>query len=300
MLHVGSYGHRSQGIVLAFDIQIYIYIFEGEKKMKFRTNVVIVAVLAVLVMAFAACGSQTGTFTLATTTSTEDSGLLDFILPYFTEDTGWEVQVISVGTGAALQLGRDGEADVVLVHARAQEGRFVSEGYAERRYDVMHNDFIIAGPANGAIAYNNDPISTFSQIYELHLPFLSRGDESGTHVKEREIWEAVGITDPYANENFLSVGQGMGATLGMAVELDAYVLTDRATWLNFPNHGGLVIVSEFGDILQNPYGMMIVSDAREPEGARVFVDWLISARAQELIGIFGVEEFGSPLFFPHF
>ena len=269
---------------------------------KSLTTILTTAFALLLVTAlFTGCSrGNTGTITLATTTSTEDSGLLDFLLPHFTDDTGWEVRVISVGTGAALQLGRDGEADVVLVHARAEEDRFVNEGYAPRRYDVMHNDFIIAGPADGAIGYNNDPLYTFRAIYGYGLPFLSRGDNSGTHVKEREIWEAVDITDPYGNENFLSVGQGMGATLGMAVEMDAYVLTDRATWLNFPNRGNLVIISEFGDILQNPYGMMIVSTAAEPEGARAFVDWLTGSHAQYLISTFGVAEFGAPLFFPYF
>jgi len=272
-----------------------------------RRNKMKKLLLAILVLLMSAailtgCGSrnETGTITLATTTSTEDSGLLDFILPYFRTETGWDIRVISVGTGAALQLGRDGEADVVLVHARSEEDRFVNEGYAEHRYDVMHNDFIIAGPADGPIAYNNDPLGTFAAIYEMELRFLSRGDNSGTHVKEREIWEAVGNTDPYNNPNFISVGQGMGATLGMAVEMDGFILTDRATWLNYPDKGNLVIVSEFGEILKNPYGMMIVSTASEPEGARIFVDWLIGERAHYLTGIFGLEEFGAPLFFPYF
>jgi len=251
----------------------------------------------------AACSNNTGTIMLATTTSTEDSGLLDFLLPYFTEDTGWEVRVTSVGTGAALQLGRDGEADVVLVHARAEEDRFVAEGYATRRYDVMHNDFVIVGPnpANGGpIGYNNDPLATFLDIYQQHLHFISRGDNSGTHIKELEVWEAINIADPYANPNYMSVGQGMGATLTMAIETNSFTLSDRATWLNRADHGDLVIVSEFDAILENPYGMMIVSSTQEYEGARIFVDWLISERAQRLIGMFGLEEFGAPLFFPYF
>ena len=264
---------------------------------KFLYAILVLLASAIL---FTGCSNQPGTITLATTTSTEDSGLLDFILSYFRAETGWDIRVISVGTGAALQLGRDGEADVVLVHARAEEDRFVNEGYAERRYDVMHNDFIIAGPANGPIDYNNDPILTFSLIYGMELQFLSRGDNSGTHVKEREIWEAIGLANPYENPNFISVGQGMGATLGMAVEMNGYVLSDRATWLNYPNKGDLVIVSEFGEILKNPYGLMIVSSTREQEGARIFVDWLLGEQAQQLIGIFGLEEFGAPLFFPYF
>jgi len=258
-------------------------------------------VLAVLFLAlvFAACGSQTGTLTLATTTSTEDSGLLHFLLPYFTEDTGWDVDVISVGTGAALQLGRDGEADVLLVHARAEEDRFVAEGYSAERFDIMHNDFVIVGPPN-IIEYNNNALETLQAIYDLQLNFLSRGDNSGTHIKELEIWTALNIEDPYANPSYISVGQGMGATLGMAIEMDAFTLSDRATWLNYPNHGNLVIISEFGEILQNPYGLMIVSTTREPEGAEILVEWLLSERGQALIGTFGIEAFGSPLFFPHF
>jgi len=274
---------------------------ERELTMKKNKFLLLMLLAIIAIASLSACSNNAqGTITLATTTSTEDSGLLDFILPYFTEDTGWDIRVISVGTGAALQLGRDGEADVVLVHARAEEDRFVAEGYAPRRYDVMHNDFIIAGPADGPIAYNNDPMGTFLAIYQQQLLFLSRGDNSGTHVKEREIWEATNILDPYTNPNFTSVGQGMGATLGMAVELDGYILSDRATWLNYPNKGNLVIVSEFGDILQNPYGMMIVNGALEQEGARAFADWLTGSRAQYLISIFGVEDFGAPLFFPHY
>ena len=261
------------------------------------------AVFLMLAFVVTACsGNETGTITLATTTSTEDSGLLDFILPYFREDTGWDIRVISVGTGAALQLGRDGEADVVLVHARAEEDRFVAEGYSARRFDVMHNDFVIVGPDPfmGPIAYNNDPRATFLDIYQQNIDFISRGDNSGTHIKELEIWDEISISDPYANPNYISVGQGMGATLTMAIEMGSFTLTDRATCLNHPDHGGLSIISEFGDILKNPYGLMVVSDAREYDGAHIFVEWLISERVQQLIGIFGLEEFGAPLFFPYF
>ena len=238
-----------------------------------------------------------GELTLATTTSTEDSGLLHYILPAFTEDTGWAVRVISVGTGAALQLGRDGEADVVLVHARREEDRFVEEGYAAARYDVMYNDFIVVGPADGMIAHNDDAPGTFATILEAHLPFVSRGDNSGTHIKELDLWEYLGLT-PEDNSAYMSVGQGMGATLGMAVELDAYTLVDRATWLSFPDTGNLTIVAEGHPELLNPYGIMIVTGTEHPEGARAFIDWMVSDRGQTLIAGFGVEEFGQPLFFP--
>jgi len=238
-----------------------------------------------------------GTITLATTTSTEDSGLLDFILPKFTEDTGWEVRVISVGTGAAIQLGRDGEADVLLVHARAEEDRFVDEGYAQKRYDVMYNDFVVVGPFSGYIEHNNDVYSTFFAIFEQNLTFVSRGDNSGTHMRELEIWDVLSLI-PENKESYLSVGQGMGETLGMAVELQAYTLVDRATWLSFPNVGDLVIVCEIHPDLRNPYGLLKVSSTLVPEGAQMFIDWMISSQGQELIASFGVEEFGQPLFFP--
>ena len=240
---------------------------------------------------------QGGTIILATTTSTYDSRLLDFLLPNFTEETGWTVHVVSVGTGAALQIGRDGEADVVLVHARALEDQFVEDGYAERRYDIMYNDFIMLGPADGPVTHNNDIEATFAYILENNLTFVSRGDNSGTHVRELDIWENLGLI-PEDNENYKSVGEGMGVTLTLAIELDAYVLSDRATWLNRADHGNLVVVCEGSPDLLNPYGIMIVSQAREPEGARIFVDWMIGERGQYLIGSFGVEEFGSRLFFP--
>ena len=237
-----------------------------------------------------------GTLTLATTTSTEDSGLLDFILPVFTEETGWEVMVISVGTGAALQLGRDGEADVLLVHARTEEYRFVAEGYAERRHDVMYNDFVIVGP-EGAIAHNDDVEQTFLTILNENLPFVSRGDNSGTHIRELHIWNSLSI-DPTDNSAYIEVGQGMGATLGMAAEMNAFTLADRATWLAYPNVGNLVVVCEGNPLLLNPYGVMVVASTLQPVGAQAFIDWITSPPAQQLISVFGVEEFGQPLFFP--
>ncbi|MDR2183103.1 MAG: substrate-binding domain-containing protein [Clostridiales bacterium] len=255
--------------------------------------------IVLLLAAFlAGCGQPAapGMITLATT-STEDSGLLDFILPYFTEDTGWEIRVISVGTGAAMQLGRDGEADVLLVHARSEEDRFVAEGYATRRYDVMYNDFVIVGPGDGPIGHNNDVHTTFTAILEQNLTFVSRGDNSGTHIRELEIWDALGLT-PEDNSGYTSVGQGMGATLGMTVEMRAYTLVDRATWLSFPDVGDLIIICEGHADLLNPYGLLPVSTTLLPEGARAFIDWMTSPRGQELIAEFGLEEFGQPLFFP--
>jgi len=232
-----------------------------------------------------------------TTTSTVDSGLIEYILPYFTEETGWDVRVISVGTGAALQLGRDGEADVVLVHARSEEDRFVAEGYSPRRHDVMYNDFIVVGPTDGPIAHNNDAGATFAAILEQNLLFISRGDNSGTHIRELDIWSAFGLT-PEDNPRYIESGQGMGITLGMAAEMDAYMLVDRGTWLAYPDVGELVIVCEGGAFLRNPYGVMLVSSTLHPTGAQAFIDWVTGPIARELIGSFGVEQFGQPLFFP--
>lgn len=267
-----------------------------------RKKIALPLALLFCALIFAGCAGggnqeQAGTITLATTTSTEDSGLLDFILPVFTEETGWEIQVISVGTGAALQLGRDGEADVLLVHARAQEDQFVADGYAERRYDVMYNDFVIVGPANGPIEHNSDVMATFMYILENNLPFVSRGDDSGTHMRELQIWDSLGV-NPANNANYIEVGQGMGATLGMTAEMDSFTLSDRATWLAYPDVGNLVIVCEGSELLLNPYGMMIVSTTEQPEGAQAFIDWMRSPSTQTLISTFGVEEFGAPLFFP--
>jgi len=264
-----------------------------------KKDLIFKAVFLLLAMLFiVGCAQQPrGTITLATTTSTEDSGLLDFILPLFAEDTGWEVRVISVGTGAALQLGRDGEADVLLVHARSEEDRFVNEGYAPSRYDVMYNDFIVVGPFTGHNAHNDDVHVTFMEIFESNLPFLSRGDNSGTHIMELAIWDMVGI-DPEESSGYLSVGQGMGDTLNMAVEMRAFTLVDRATWLSISNTGDLIIVSEGHPDLLNPYGLLKVSSTEIPEGAQTFIDWMISPAGQQYIGIFGVEQFGQPLFFP--
>ena len=276
-----------------------------ERKRRFAPHLAVFICLT-MTLSLAACSApeptsepehQTGTITLATTTSTEDSGLLDFILPAFTEMTGWDIRVIAVGTGAALRLGRDGEADVLLVHARAEEDRFVAEGYAERRHDVMYNDFVIVGPSDGPIAWGNDVEATFMAILNGNLPFVSRGDDSGTHIRELQIWESLGVA-PEGNTNYIEVGQGMGATLGMTVEMNAFTLSDRATWLAYPDVGNLVIVCEGDDALLNPYGVMVVATTEYPVGAQAFIDWITSPVIQELIGTFGVEEFGQPLFFP--
>jgi tungstate transport system substrate-binding protein len=242
-----------------------------------------------------------GNIILATTTSTQDSGLLNYILPVFTRETGWTVDVISVGTGAALQMGRDGQADVLLVHAREQELQFIADGHGLARFDVMYNDFIIAGPRT-PIAHNNEIQQTLRTIADMNLPFVSRGDNSGTHTMELVLWRSIGI-NPTRLSRYASVGQGMGASLQMANEMQAYILTDRATWLNHQRRMNLVIVCEKAEDLLNYYGVIAVNPEKSrrinAEGAQDFVNWILSPATQVLIGRFGRAEFGDSLFTPN-
>jgi tungstate transport system substrate-binding protein len=245
-----------------------------------------------------------GKITLSTTTSTQDSGLLNFILPVFTMETGWEVDVIAVGTGAALRMGMDGNADVLLVHSRADEIQFVADGYGVKRYDVMYNDYLIVGPDLNAIAHNSDILQTLRDIAAKNLPFVSRGDDSGTHRMELNLWRAAGINTS-SLRNYSSVGQGMGATLQMADELHAYTLTDRATWLTLTRDKriNLPAVCEKAEDLLNFYGVIAVNPARYPQlnhaGAEDFVNWMLKDSTQALIASYGIAEFGAPLFTPN-
>ncbi len=243
------------------------------------------------------------TLILATTTSTEDSGLLGTILPVFEAEYNVTVDVIAVGTGQALQLGVDGNADVLLVHARAREDEFMANGDGVRREDVMYNDFVTVGPPGdpAGIAGMTDAAAALAQIAAAQAPFVSRGDDSGTHSKEKAIWAAAGI-EP-AGDWYISAGQGMGAVLTMADEQQAYTLSDRATYLARTLEGTeLVIVVEGDPILFNPYGVMAVNPTKgdhiQNDLANKFIDWLISLPTQELIAEFGVAEFGAPLFTP--
>ncbi|MGI6440878.1 MAG: substrate-binding domain-containing protein [Peptoniphilaceae bacterium] len=251
-----------------------------------------------------------GEIILSTTTSTEDSGLLDAILPDFTDKTGYTVKVVAVGTGAALQNGRDGNADVLLVHAKASEEEFVEEGYGVERFDVMYNDFVIVGPeadpAGLKADYGADVKGALQHIAEEKAAFVSRGDDSGTHKKELQLWEAAEMTDPgedAANEWYTSAGKGMGDVLTMASEMEAYTMTDRATYLAMKDDLDLVIVVEGAEDLFNQYGVIAVdasvSDGINTEGGQAFVDWILAPETQELIKGYGVEEYGEPLFVPN-
>lgn len=240
---------------------------------------------------------------LATTTSTEDSGLLGAILPEFEKVCGCKVKVVAVGSGQALQLGIDGNAEVLLVHSPAGEKTFMDNGDGIRREDVMYNDFIILGPAEdpAGISGMTSAADAFAMIAASEYTFISRGDDSGTHAKEKSIWQAADM-DP--NEDwYISAGQGMGEVLTMADELEAYTLSDRATYLGRTKEGLKIQVLVEGDpILFNPYGVIAVDPAKNPdinsELASQFIDWLISVPTQELIGSFGTAEFGQGLFVP--
>lgn len=248
-------------------------------------------------------GETGGSLILATTTSTDDSGLLDYILPDFEAQTGITVDVIAVGTGQALQLGEDGNADVLLVHARAREDEFMAAGHGVRREDVMYNDFVIVGPESdpARIGGMTDAAAAFQAIAEAEAPFVSRGDDSGTNTKELSIWEAAGI-EP-SGDWYISAGQGMGAVLTLADEQQAYTLSDRATYLARTLEGTELVIEVEGDpILFNPYGVIAVNPDKgehiQNDLANAFIDWLISVPTQELIAGYGVEQFGSPLFTP--
>ncbi len=239
---------------------------------------------------------------LATTTSTRDSGLLDVLIPQFEAQSGYRVKMIAVGTGAALQMGRDGNADVLLVHAPDAEEMFMREGHGEARFPVMHNDFVLVGPPDDPAQVRGHTITTALQrIAERQSLFISRGDDSGTHKKERALWREAGLT-PDGQRWYNETGQGMGATLTIASEKQAYTLSDRGTFLAMRNALALDILVEGDARLFNPYHVIIVSPQKHPtvnaEGARAFAEFLIAPDTQATIGAFGVETFGQPLFVP--
>lgn len=242
---------------------------------------------------------------LATTTSTQDSGLLDYLLPEFEKDTGILVKTISVGTGAAIKMGSDGEADVMLVHSRSQELDAMKAGDAISRHELMYNDFIIVGPGDdpaGVKAANGNALEAFKAIYDSGLPFISRGDKSGTDTLEKSIWAAAGITpDP---KNYLEAATGMLATLTIAEQRNGYTVTDRATYLKNRDKLSLPVLCEGDPILLNQYSVMVVNpdknDLINVLAALQFSDWLISVKGQALINAYGVAEFGNPLFFANY
>lgn len=241
---------------------------------------------------------------MATTTSTDNTGLLDYLQPLFLEDTGIDLQWTAVGTGDAIQKAKDGEVDVILVHSKAKEEAFVEEGYGVERVQVMYNDFVIIGPKDGPIAKTDDIAAAFKQIHDEELTFVSRGDNSGTHNKETGIWEKLEIADYESNPNYISAGAGMGDTINMADEKGGYCLSDRGTWLaKKADYPDMDIVCEGSNELLNQYGVIAVNPEKYPDtnidAANTFIEWICSPEIQEKIGQFGVEEYGEPLFFPN-
>lgn len=253
----------------------------------------------VLMAALPAMGQDV--ITMASTTSTENSGLFGHILPIFRQASGIDVRVVSQGTGQALETGRRGDADLVFVHSRAQEDRFVIDGYGVQRFDVMYNDFVIVGPSDDPAGLHSvtDAPAAMAAIAASGARFVSRGDDSGTYVAEQSLWAMAGLAP--AGQWYLSTGSSMGATLNMAAQVPAYALTDRGTWLSFQNREGLDIVFEGDPVLFNPYGIILVNPARHPhvkaDAAQVFIDWIISDAGQVAIASFTVD--GQPLFFPN-
>jgi tungstate transport system substrate-binding protein len=275
-------------------------------------TVIIVLSLAVRGPAWSA-GRQPQVLRLATTTSTADTGLLPTILPEFERRCECRVDVIAVGTGQALELGRRGDVDVLLVHARDAEFTFVAEGHGVRRDDVMYNDFVVVGPASDptGIVRTRRASLALAAIAAARAPFASRGDRSGTHIKEQELWKSAGLSPARTASWYLVVGQGMGETLTFANERQAYALTDRATWLSMRDRlgrlrllfGGGTLADNPDADLRNDYGVIAVNPkthAGVRSGlAKQFVEWLLSESSQKRIGAFGVKRFGQPLFYPN-
>jgi len=258
------------------------------------------ALLASLSFGIAGIAHAQTFITMASTTSTEQSGLFGHLLPEFSKATGIEVKVVAVGTGQAIDLARRGDADVLFVHDRAAEEKFVAEGFAARRYPVMYNDFVVVGPlADPAGAKGRDVVAALKKVAATNAPFISRGDKSGTHAAELRYWSSAGLAHSRGS-GYRECGCGMGPALNMAASTNGYVLTDRATWLSFKNRGDLAVLVEGDSRLFNPYGVMVVSAAKHPhvkaKEAQRFVDWVTSAAGQGVIASYRIN--GEQLFFP--
>jgi len=242
--------------------------------------------------------------TVASTTSTQDSGLFEFLLPKFTAASGIDVHVVAVGTGQALKIGERGDADVELVHAKAAELQFVADGFGTDRHDVMYNDFVLIGPKSDPVRIGgtSDIVAGLRRIAEAKAPFLSRGDDSGTDKAEKQLWHEAGIDVKSASGTwYRETGSGMGPTLNTAAAMDAYTIADRGTWLSFQNRQNLTILLQGDTRLFNQYGVMLVNPARHPTVKRdlglAFIDWLISPEGQSVIAAYEIN--GQQLFFPN-
>ncbi|WP_315767223.1 substrate-binding domain-containing protein [Bradyrhizobium sp. SZCCHNR2012] len=271
--------------------------------MRARLGSLLVIGFVAAVAALAPARAADHSIVVASTTSTQDSGLFGYLLPLFKAKTGIDVKVVAQGTGQALDTARRGDADVVFVHAKAQEEKFLAEGYGVKRYDVMYNDFVLIGPSSDpAHVKGNDILAAFKAIAAKAAPFVSRGDRSGTHQAELALWKDAGI-DITAQKGpwYREIGQGMGAALNTASAMNAYVLSDRGTWISFKNRGDLAILVQGDTHLFNQYGVMLVSPEKFPHvkkaDGQAFVDWLISPEGQAAIANYKID--GQQLFFPN-
>ena len=262
------------------------------------------ALLAAILCVSSPAEAQQRFITVASTTSTEQSGLFKHLLPLFEGKTGIQVRVVALGTGQALDMGRRGDADVVFVHARPLEEKFIADGYGVQRFEVMYNDFILVGPKSdpAKVGGTKDIVAALQKIKAASAPFASRGDNSGTHFAEVELWKAAGVDiakdkAPWYRET----GSGMGPTLNTASGMNAYALADRGTWLSFKNRGDLVISVQGDRRLFNQYGVMLVNPAKHPhvkkDMGQAFIDWLVSDQGQDAIAAYKIG--GEQLFFPN-
>jgi tungstate transport system substrate-binding protein len=267
-----------------------------------RRLILILGSLGALSLSAAA---QDKSIVVASTTSTQDSGLFGHILPLFKAKTGIDVKVVSQGTGQALDTARRGDADVVFVHAKAQEEKFLADGFGVKRYAVMYNDFILIGPKNdpAGIKRSKDIVAALKTIKTKAAPFISRGDKSGTHAAELALWKAANIDVAGTDKGswYKEIGQGMGAALNTASASNAYVLADRGTWISFKNKGDLLIAVEGDKRLFNQYGVILVNPAKHPnvkkDLGQQFIDWLVSAEGQKAIADYKID--GQQLFYPN-
>lgn len=273
--------------------------------MKKRTFAIL---LLTVVTALAACTPGTSEMVknpvirLSTTTSVNDSGLLPYLQPHFEEAAGYTLEVTSAGTGAAIEKGRMGDADCLLVHAKASEEVFIEEGFGVERIPFMHNYFIITGPEDdpAGIRDASSASEAFAKIAEAEIPFVSRGDDSGTHKAELKIWKAADI-DPAGQDWYISTGQGMGAAIVVAGEQQAYILTDKATYLSHEKKDSLDILLEESEELKNTYSLIVVNAEKWPDvnkdGSAAFIEWMQGEEAMKLIAEYGADTYGQPLFF---
>lgn len=263
------------------------------------------ACILVLLSLFAAreTGAAERFITVASTTSTENSGLFDAILPVFTRESGIAVRVVSVGTGQAIRMAERGDADVLFVHHRPSEERFVTDGFGVKRHEVMYNDFVLVGPQDDPAGVRAAPdiVEALARLAARQAPFVSRGDDSGTNRREMMLWQAAGVDARAASGGwYRETGSGMGTTLNIASAMGAYTVTDRGTWLSFNNKGELRVLVEGDRRLFNPYGVILVNPARHPHikaaDGQAFIDWLLSAAGQAAIAAYRID--GRALFFP--